>query len=172
MVRTISKLIDAYPYLLAFASRRRKIRCDGAKPRCYHCSRQEENGGCTYDALPKRRGPDKIQRTHTSSTRQETDGGPPPRRRRHRPTTVIANQVASESLISRQPRVAGKPSVLDTFEDSTLFVDSQQYDACIHTLNPGFELLEGIASHDQMLTLDPTSTGHDVSRLFLPFMLY
>ena len=39
------------------SSRSRKIRCDGAKPKCQKCVRRSSD--CDYDAAPKRRGPDK-----------------------------------------------------------------------------------------------------------------
>ena len=38
-------------------SRSRKIRCDGAKPTCHNCTRRASD--CKYDAVPRRRGPDK-----------------------------------------------------------------------------------------------------------------
>jgi hypothetical protein len=169
MVRAISTLTSNRIHQLS-VSRGRKIRCDGAKPKCYHCSRREGKGNkeCTYDAIPKRRGPDKTQRARTSGTRQETDGGPLPRRRHRGPITV--DQAGSESDgITQQPRVT---SILDTFENSTLFIHPQQYDACIHTLDPGFELLESMAGFStvdpcnlsQMLTVDSASTRHTVSR--------
>ena len=73
----ITRILTKYWY-----SRNRKIRCDGAKPVCHNCSRRTENpNGCTYDAAPKRRGPDRIpgarQRTVAGS-----GGERPPRRRR------------------------------------------------------------------------------------------
>jgi Zn(2)-Cys(6) binuclear cluster domain-containing protein len=159
--------IDVLPYSSAFASRRRKIRCDGTKPKCYHCSQREGNEECIYDT-PKRRGPDKSQRSRTRGTRQETDGRPTPRRRRRHPTDSKAS--ASGILQSRD---TANPWVLDTSEDSTLFPHPQQNDACVHTLDPVFELLESRAtfgrtiSHNQMLTFDSISTGDDVSRHFL-----
>lgn len=171
MVRAISTLMSSRIHHLLL-SRGRKIRCDGAKPKCYHCSRREGNKECTYDAIPKRRGPDRIQRARTSGTRQATDGGPPPRRRRYGPTTVDRERAGSENeshSITQWPRVPAKPSVLDT-----LSVYPQQDDVCIHTLDPGFELLAGFSTpnlrnHSEMLTVDSASTGHTVSRHFLPF---
>jgi Fungal Zn(2)-Cys(6) binuclear cluster domain len=174
MVRTVSALMSNRIHQLS-ASRGRKIRCDGAKPKCYHCSRREGNKDCTYDTLPKRRGPDRTQRARTSGKMQETDGGPSTRRRRRGPITVDQAGSVSDG-ITQQPRVTAKPSILDTLEDSTPFVHPQQYDVCIHSLDPGFELLESIAgfstadprSLSQMLTVDYASTGHAVSRPFLP----
>ncbi|KAJ3566110.1 hypothetical protein NP233_g7198 [Leucocoprinus birnbaumii] len=48
-------------YVACLQCRTRKIRCDGAKPICHNCSRRTTgNNECNYDALPKRRGPDKT----------------------------------------------------------------------------------------------------------------
>ena len=38
-------------------SRSRKIRCDSKRPTCSNCARRSNT--CVYDAVPKRRGPDK-----------------------------------------------------------------------------------------------------------------
>ena len=40
-------------------SRSRKIRCDGARPMCFNCTHRA-TGRCEYDAVPKRRGPDRM----------------------------------------------------------------------------------------------------------------
>ncbi|KIY45620.1 hypothetical protein FISHEDRAFT_49059 [Fistulina hepatica ATCC 64428] len=39
--------------------RSKKTRCDGAKPVCYNCQHRTDDHTCTYDSVPKRRGPDK-----------------------------------------------------------------------------------------------------------------
>ncbi|KAF9534486.1 hypothetical protein CPB83DRAFT_844299 [Crepidotus variabilis] len=40
--------------------RTRKIKCDGARPTCNNCAkRAKADEECTYDAVPRRRGPDK-----------------------------------------------------------------------------------------------------------------
>ncbi|KAF8582821.1 hypothetical protein K439DRAFT_1350360 [Ramaria rubella] len=44
-------------YVACLQCRSRKIRCDGAKPKCQKCARRSSE--CDYDAAPKRRGPDK-----------------------------------------------------------------------------------------------------------------
>lgn len=144
-----------------FASRGRKIRCDGAKPKCFHCSQRGENEQCTYDTLPKRRGPDRIQGARTRGTIH--DGSPPPRRRRRRHTTV--DEAASGSYGAAQPRVTPKPPMLDNLEGLVFFVHPpRQYGVRIHTLDPDF----GGSSHfnvtrNQMLTVESTRTGHSVS---------
>ncbi|KLO16752.1 hypothetical protein SCHPADRAFT_847678, partial [Schizopora paradoxa] len=46
-------------YVACVQCRSRKIRCDGAKPMCYNCT-QRSTGVCEYDAVPKRRGPDRF----------------------------------------------------------------------------------------------------------------
>ncbi|KAF9454801.1 hypothetical protein P691DRAFT_716672 [Macrolepiota fuliginosa MF-IS2] len=47
-------------YVACVQCRTRKIRCDGAKPVCHNCGRRTAgNSECSYDSVPKRRGPDK-----------------------------------------------------------------------------------------------------------------
>jgi hypothetical protein len=89
MVRAIVH-VDAEPqsHSTLSTSRGRKIRCDGAKPACYHCSQREGNTECTYDPLPKRRGPDRIQGARTRGLKSKDEIGEPPRRRRRHPVTV------------------------------------------------------------------------------------
>ncbi|KAF7768132.1 transcriptional regulator family: Fungal Specific TF [Agaricus bisporus var. burnettii] len=48
-------------YVACVQCRTRKIRCDGAKPVCHNCGRRTSGDNeCDYDAVPKRRGPDKA----------------------------------------------------------------------------------------------------------------
>ncbi|KAH8113570.1 hypothetical protein DFH11DRAFT_1510242 [Phellopilus nigrolimitatus] len=46
-------------YVACQQCRSRKIRCDGAKPMCFNC-RQRGTGACNFDAVPRRRGPDRL----------------------------------------------------------------------------------------------------------------
>jgi hypothetical protein len=71
-------------------SRNRKIRCDGAKPVCHNCSRRTASnsaGECSYDANPKRRGPDKTpgaRQRMARELRNDIDSDLPQHRRRRR----------------------------------------------------------------------------------------
>ncbi|KAK7016177.1 hypothetical protein VNI00_018978 [Paramarasmius palmivorus] len=47
-------------YVACLQCRTRKIRCDGAKPACYNCTRRQNTCKCNYDTVPRRRGPGKI----------------------------------------------------------------------------------------------------------------
>lgn len=72
-------------------SRTRKIRCDGAKPICLHCSRRsttnpDDSTLCTYDSAPKRRGPDKNPGSRQRISAHESTHGGKVRRRRRRDT--------------------------------------------------------------------------------------
>ncbi|KAI0633373.1 hypothetical protein C8Q77DRAFT_1114598 [Trametes polyzona] len=50
-------------YVACHECRSRKIRCDGAKPKCVQCQkRPPESGACTYDAAPNRKGYDRRGR--------------------------------------------------------------------------------------------------------------
>jgi hypothetical protein len=74
-------------------SRNRKIRCDGARPICHNCSKraaerekahEEPEPECSYDPVPKRRGPDREPGARQRIGRRDSDLGPT-RRRRRRP---------------------------------------------------------------------------------------
>lgn len=152
-------------FVACLQCRSRKIRCDGAKPKCFHCSQREENDECTYDTLPKRRGPDKIRGARSRAARPDDDGDPPPRRRRRHLPTV--DQAASGSYGITQPSVSAKPSKHDTLKDSSL-VDSQPH-GVLNEVDPGFELLEGselfgtTASHNEMFTVESGITEYNPS---------
>ncbi|EKM49512.1 uncharacterized protein PHACADRAFT_265028 [Phanerochaete carnosa HHB-10118-sp] len=78
-------------YVACVQCRTRKIRCDGAKPVCHNCSRRVATGAddatpCTYDAAPKRRGPDRNPGSRQRVPPQETTEGGKVRRRRRRGT--------------------------------------------------------------------------------------
>lgn len=49
-------------------SRARKIRCDSTRPTCHNCTRRGNE--CEYDAVPKRRGPDKRPGTRQRSCKK------------------------------------------------------------------------------------------------------
>ena len=51
-----------------YCSRARKIRCDSTRPVCNNCTRR--NNECEYDAVPKRRGPDKRPGTRQRSCKK------------------------------------------------------------------------------------------------------
>lgn len=53
---------------LICCSRARKIRCDSTRPVCNNCTRR--NNECEYDAVPKRRGPDKRPGTRQRSCKK------------------------------------------------------------------------------------------------------
>ncbi|KIK99397.1 hypothetical protein PAXRUDRAFT_822813 [Paxillus rubicundulus Ve08.2h10] len=57
--------------------RARKIRCDSTRPICHNCVRRSNE--CQYDAVPKRRGPDKRPGTRQRSCKKRpADGSAPP----------------------------------------------------------------------------------------------
>ncbi|KAI6030940.1 hypothetical protein F5J12DRAFT_804084 [Pisolithus orientalis] len=73
-------------YVACVQCRTRKIRCDGAKPACHNCTRRAKaDDECTYDAAPKRRGPDKVPGARQRVSREtRTDRGSGNVRRRRR----------------------------------------------------------------------------------------
>jgi hypothetical protein len=101
-------------YVACLQCRTRKIRCDGAKPQCHNCSRRSKSGGeCTYDAVPKRRGPDKTPGARQRTARDahvgsESDVAASRRRRRKKrevsATNTLSDQTANTDLESDQPQ--------------------------------------------------------------------
>ncbi|KAI0368375.1 hypothetical protein BV20DRAFT_1084510 [Pilatotrama ljubarskyi] len=55
--------------------RARKIRCDSTRPFCHNCVRR--NNECEYDAVPKRRGPDKRPGTRQRSCKKRPPDAEP-----------------------------------------------------------------------------------------------
>ncbi|KAI0769420.1 hypothetical protein BD413DRAFT_477518 [Trametes elegans] len=55
--------------------RARKIRCDSTRPFCHNCLRR--NNECEYDAVPKRRGPDKRPGTRQRSCKKRPPDADP-----------------------------------------------------------------------------------------------
>ncbi|KAI0829772.1 hypothetical protein BC628DRAFT_1477485 [Trametes gibbosa] len=55
--------------------RARKIRCDSTRPFCHNCLRR--NNECVYDAVPKRRGPDKRPGTRQRSCKKRPPDAEP-----------------------------------------------------------------------------------------------
>ncbi|RXK37292.1 hypothetical protein M231_05434 [Tremella mesenterica] len=53
-----SKNPDQKAVIACHMCRARKLKCDGARPKCHHCSRRNEDV-CEYDAILRRRGPGK-----------------------------------------------------------------------------------------------------------------
>lgn len=101
-------------YVACLQCRTRKIRCDGAKPQCHNCSRRSKSGDeCTYDAVPKRRGPDKTPGARQRTARDahvgsESDVAAFRRRRRKRrevsATNTLSDQTANTDLEGDQPQ--------------------------------------------------------------------
>ncbi|KAG1822857.1 uncharacterized protein BJ212DRAFT_1264145 [Suillus subaureus] len=101
-------------YVACLQCRTRKIRCDGAKPQCHNCSRRSKSGDeCTYDAVPKRRGPDKTPGARQRTARDahvgsESDAAVSRRRRRRRrevsATNTLSDQTANTDLENDQPQ--------------------------------------------------------------------
>lgn len=86
-------------------SRARKIRCDSTRPGCDNCARRSSQ--CEYDAVPKRRGPDKRPGTRRRSCKkrpveEETSGA----RKRRKTDTEDERSDGNDEII----RHSGEPS--------------------------------------------------------------
>lgn len=178
-------------------SRTRKIRCDGAKPVCHNCGRRTTgNNECTYDPVPKRRGPDKTpgaRQRMARDVRNQLDSSLLQSRRRRRTRDVPSLdpndtiEYSSSSLsppsLPQQDAIAlpislSIPPAVDTN-------DSKRYDACplgatsiqsthscgCHGLSPCPDILGTAGFTDNYKARHPVS-GEQVSvtmRLMFPF---
>lgn len=94
--------------------RARKIRCDSTRPVCNNCVRR--SNPCEYDAVPKRRGPDKNPGTRLRSCKKRpTDGSapPPPKRKRltanrDTRTTTVQAQKKDTMVEGKRPPMPGR----------------------------------------------------------------
>jgi hypothetical protein len=87
-------------------SRARKIRCDSTRPGCDNCARRSSQ--CEYDAVPKRRGPDKRPGTRRRSCKKRSVDGEdtPSVRKRRRTETEDERSDGNDDTI----RSSGEPS--------------------------------------------------------------
>ena len=87
-------------------SRARKIRCDSTRPGCDNCARRSSQ--CEYDAVPKRRGPDKRPGTRRRSCKKRPAEGEdtPAARKRRRTETEDERSDGNDEMI----RSPGEPS--------------------------------------------------------------
>lgn len=87
---------------LSLYSRTRKIRCDGAKPACHNCSRRTTGSKdeCSYDPVPKRRGPDKTPGARQRMARDSRGDSEAPSAKRRRRRDTSATDVTSVSASS------------------------------------------------------------------------
>jgi len=94
-------LLTATPY-----SRARKIRCDSTRPGCDNCARRSSQ--CEYDAVPKRRGPDKRPGTRRRSCKKRPVDGEetPAARKRRKAETEDERSDGNDEII----RPSGEPS--------------------------------------------------------------
>ncbi|KAF8557671.1 hypothetical protein OG21DRAFT_1505168 [Imleria badia] len=82
--------------------RARKIRCDSTRPICHNCVRRSNE--CQYDAVPKRRGPDKRPGTRQRSCKKRpADGSAPPLPPSKRKRTSTRVPDAQEAPEDRRP---------------------------------------------------------------------
>ncbi|KAI0033659.1 hypothetical protein K488DRAFT_17648, partial [Vararia minispora EC-137] len=107
-------------FVACLQCRRRKIRCDGAKPSCYNCNQRGASGDeCCYDAAPKRRGPDRVPGARTRGSRLDDDEQGRPRRTR-RPRTPPPSSPPQDGFSPVSPSDAFLPHVANTFQPPAL----------------------------------------------------
>ncbi|KAH7885280.1 hypothetical protein F5I97DRAFT_1884201 [Phlebopus sp. FC_14] len=117
-------------YVACLQCRTRKIRCDGAKPTCHNCSRRAKaNEECTYDAAPKRRGPDKTPGARQRMAREarlesEADVVASRRRRRRKHEVTTVSPASGLGGGDDGPRSVSGPA-LHSLSQSPLALDPQ-----------------------------------------------
>jgi hypothetical protein len=93
-------------------SRSRKIRCDSTRPVCNNCVRRSNE--CEYDAVPKRRGPDKRPGTRQRSCKKRPADGsvpPPPKRKKTSDRTSDSRDFAQPKAKENMAEVKPSPSL-------------------------------------------------------------
>ncbi|TFY79931.1 hypothetical protein EWM64_g4083 [Hericium alpestre] len=81
--------------------RARKIRCDSTRPECNNCVRRSNE--CIYDAVPKRRGPDKRPGTRQRSCKKRPTDGSAPHPKKRRKTESTDDHPSSSPVLKADP---------------------------------------------------------------------
>ena len=139
------------------SSRARKIRCDSTRPSCNNCVRRQNE--CQYDAVPKRRGPDKRPGTRQRSCKKRpADGSMPPVKKKQRkgPASAQHQQQHQGSAASASSATAGPTSAGPTGD-----VHSPGSGAGLRSPAGGFKSEEGedVFSHHLNTRLSPGVGG-------------
>lgn len=93
-------------------SRARKIRCDSTRPSCNNCVRRQND--CEYDAVPKRRGPDKRPGTRQRSCKKRpADGSTPMKKKQRKGAAVAGDGSASPRSPGRMDAMGGNSAALE-----------------------------------------------------------
>jgi len=107
-------------------SRARKIRCDSTRPGCDNCARRSSQ--CEYDAVPKRRGPDKRPGTRRRSCKKRPAEGEdtPAARKRRRTETEDEQSDGNDEMIqsSGEPSYHLSTSPVPLIPNSALSIDT------------------------------------------------
>ena len=133
---------------------------------CFHCCQRGANELCSYDPLPKRRGPDRVQGARTRGPKPKEGDGERRRRRRRPPPTVdqaaTPPQEAGSSYGIERPSVPPGPSALDTHGDPVPDVRQQSIAAPTRSLEVNvFQALGSGVELSSVAPLDRTLTAHD-----------
>ena len=129
-------------------SRSRKVRCDSMRPKCGNCTRRATN--CEFDAVPKRRGPDRVPGTrHRSCKKRPTvdsqgnlelarsstgtqkrcnsDGSDTDlrrlKKRKSQPVGSATNRSLNSRALQPPPESRPEPSMDDTIRGAFIYVD-------------------------------------------------
>ncbi|KAF9653893.1 hypothetical protein BDM02DRAFT_1113700 [Thelephora ganbajun] len=107
--------------------RARKIRCDSTRPGCDNCARRSSQ--CEYDAVPKRRGPDKRPGTRRRSCKKRPVEGEetPTVRKRRRTDTDDERSDGNDDIIhpSGEPSYHLSASPIPLVPNSALTINTE-----------------------------------------------
>ncbi|KAF8625311.1 hypothetical protein AX15_005441 [Amanita polypyramis BW_CC] len=100
--------------------RSRKIRCDSKRPTCSNCARRSNT--CVYDAVPKRRGPDKHPGTRQRRPKKRIleEPAPPPTSTKRRRT------ITDDRLDSKQTMAATTTATTTTTTTTNIKSDKDR----------------------------------------------
>lgn len=115
------------PAFCHYFSRARKIRCDSTRPICNNCVRR--SNPCEYDAVPKRRGPDKRPGTRQRSCKKRPSEGPsasPPSKRKRSALVDEESQSTPKAKDSKKRRLSPSPSAVVVKEESYASLSSHE----------------------------------------------
>ncbi|EJD03209.1 uncharacterized protein FOMMEDRAFT_168239 [Fomitiporia mediterranea MF3/22] len=137
------------PSLVVIACRQcraRKIRCDSTRPSCNNCIRRQNE--CQYDAVPKRRGPDKRPGTRQRSCKKRPADGSMPMKKKQK-----------KGGLAESPTVTSPSSSAVKSEDNDRTTDGRVNGAVLPVGTVGHHHVNSGLAHGTRADYDSTAGG-------------
>ncbi|KAF5345467.1 hypothetical protein D9758_013622 [Tetrapyrgos nigripes] len=137
--------------------RSRKIRCDSTRPECNNCVRRSNK--CEYDAVPRRRGPDKRPGTRQRSCKKrpaDATAPPPPKRKKTGPGPARASETREFSPSQLKENMANSKRIPSCATQKAVDIHPSSPTAPISTSPSGLTIEEANLmkyAYDQAHTL-------------------